>query len=218
MAIPSLAMIPSGYKATKLYSVLPTDGVGDFTVTRPTADALNTGNAVRVNSAGLLETMGENVPLLDYSDGGCPVLLTQPQATNLIHFSEDFNGGDWFKSAATADSNVAISPDGTLNATKITATGTNPYLQYQLPSTSQTCSLSVYAKGVGSTIGKACKLVLVQDSYVSQVFEVFTLTGEWQRFEATLTLANVPTTTVSFRFDTPDVGVIGEEVLVFGAQ
>jgi hypothetical protein len=28
--IPSLALIPSGYKASKVYSVLPTDGSGDF--------------------------------------------------------------------------------------------------------------------------------------------------------------------------------------------
>jgi outer membrane lipoprotein SlyB len=82
MAIPSLAMIPSGYKATKLYSVLPTDGVGDFTVSRPTGGAGTTGNATRTNSAGLLETVAPNVPRLDYSDGGCPVLLTEPQSKN----------------------------------------------------------------------------------------------------------------------------------------
>jgi hypothetical protein len=75
MAIPSLAMIPSGYKATKLYSVLPTDGVGDFTVARAST-------ATRVNSAGLIETVGADVPRLDYSDGGCPVLLTEPQSKN----------------------------------------------------------------------------------------------------------------------------------------
>jgi hypothetical protein len=32
MSTPILAMIPSGKKAAKLYSVLPTDGTGDFTV------------------------------------------------------------------------------------------------------------------------------------------------------------------------------------------
>ena len=46
--IPSLALIPSGYKASKVYSVLPTDGVGDFDFTR-------SGNATRVNSDGLIE-------------------------------------------------------------------------------------------------------------------------------------------------------------------
>ena len=84
MAIPSLAMIPSGYKATKLYSVLPTDGVGDFTVARAST-------ATRVNQARLIETMGADVPRLDYSDGGCPVLLTEPQSTNVWANSEGTN-------------------------------------------------------------------------------------------------------------------------------
>jgi hypothetical protein len=56
MAIPNLALIPTGYKAGKVYSVLPESGVGDFTFTRASA-------ATRINSAGLLE-----VP--QYSIGG----------------------------------------------------------------------------------------------------------------------------------------------------
>ena len=32
--IPTIAMIPSGYKANKLYSVLPTNGDGDLTTSR----------------------------------------------------------------------------------------------------------------------------------------------------------------------------------------
>ena len=50
MAIPSLAMIPSGYKEGKVYSVLPTNGDGDFTFSRGS-------NATRVNKDGLIETM-----------------------------------------------------------------------------------------------------------------------------------------------------------------
>ena len=80
MATPSLAMIPSGYKATKLYSVLPNTAVGDFDVSRPSG----TGgfNATRVNKSGLIEEVAANVPRLDYTDGGCPVLLTEPQSRN----------------------------------------------------------------------------------------------------------------------------------------
>ena len=48
MAIPNLALIPTGYKAGKVYSVLPETGVGDFAFTRASA-------ATRINSAGLLE-------------------------------------------------------------------------------------------------------------------------------------------------------------------
>jgi hypothetical protein len=78
--IPSLALIPSGYKASKVYSVLPTDGTGDFTFTR-------SGNATRVNSEGLIELVSTNVPRLNYPliDGvvqGCPSLLLEPQRIN----------------------------------------------------------------------------------------------------------------------------------------
>ncbi|MCP4553342.1 MAG: hypothetical protein GY834_15165, partial [Bacteroidetes bacterium] len=52
MATPSLAMIPSGYKASKVYSVLPESGVGDFTFSRGS-------NATRVNKDGLIEEVLE---------------------------------------------------------------------------------------------------------------------------------------------------------------
>ena len=52
MAIPSLAMIPSGYKDGKVYSVLPTNGDGDFTFARGS-------NATRVNKDGLIEDVLE---------------------------------------------------------------------------------------------------------------------------------------------------------------
>ena len=44
-----VAMIPSGYKKDKLYSVLPNDGNGDFDFSR-------SSSATRVNSEGLIET------------------------------------------------------------------------------------------------------------------------------------------------------------------
>jgi hypothetical protein len=90
--IPSLALIPSGYKASKVYSVLPTDGTGDFTFTR-------SGNATRVNSEGLIELVSTNVPRLNYPliDGvvqGCPSLLLEPQRINLVQYSEDFSNAE----------------------------------------------------------------------------------------------------------------------------
>jgi len=54
----SLVMIPSGYKDTKLYSVKPTDGSGDFTFSRGSNLA-----ATRVNSEGLIEKGRENLLL-----------------------------------------------------------------------------------------------------------------------------------------------------------
>ena len=121
--IPSLALIPSGYKASKVYSVLPTDGTGDFDFTR-------SGNATRLNSDGLIELVSTNVPRLNYPliDGvvqGCPSLLLEPQRTNSVPYSEDFTDASWFKRQITISPNEIISPNGTLNADKISDTSDN---------------------------------------------------------------------------------------------
>jgi hypothetical protein len=117
MATPSLAMIPSGYKASKVYSVLPESGVGDFDFTRATT-------ATRINSSGLIEEMAINVPRLEYPliDGvvnGCPSLLLEPQSTNLIPYSEEFDNAAWSKFRSSISPNTSISLDGTLNADKL---------------------------------------------------------------------------------------------------
>jgi hypothetical protein len=120
--IPSIAMIPSGYKASKLYSVLPTDGTGDFTFSR--AGALPSYNATRVNSEGLIEEVLSNVPRLNYPliDGvvsGCPSLLLEPQRTNLLLRSEEFDNASWTKSNSTITANATTSLDGYVNADKL---------------------------------------------------------------------------------------------------
>jgi hypothetical protein len=76
MSTPILAMIPSGKKAAKLYSVLPTDGTGDFTVARNTV-------VERTNASGANETVAVDVPILDYKDTFVP-------ATDISAYS--FNG------------------------------------------------------------------------------------------------------------------------------
>jgi hypothetical protein len=126
--IPSLALIPSGYKASKLYSVLPTDGTGDFTFSR--AGALPSYNATRVNSEGLIEEVLSNVPRLNYPmiDGvvsGCPSLLLEPQRTNLLLRSEAFDNAYWTKTGSSVVSGFT-SPKGDLSAFKLvedTSTG-----------------------------------------------------------------------------------------------
>jgi hypothetical protein len=120
---PKLALIPSGVKASKVYSVLPSDGVGDFDFSR-------SGNATRVNKQGLIETVSSNVPRLNYPliDGvvsGCPSLLLEPARTNFITYSNDFTQGVWSDLRVSLTSNNAISPDGTLNASELTLDATN---------------------------------------------------------------------------------------------
>ena len=104
---PSIAMIPSGYKDEKVYSVLPTNGDGDFTFARTTI-------ATRVNSNGLIEEVGINKPRLDYSDGACPSLLLEPISTNLYTYSDDLTDSDWSKDNSRVEPNQIASPDGSV--------------------------------------------------------------------------------------------------------
>ena len=138
----SLVVTPNGYKAGTLYSIKPTSGAGDMTVVRATT-------ATRVNSAGLIESVANNVPRLDYSNGTCPSILVEPQRTNLLQYSEQFNNAYWeLGSVASVTANTTISPDGTQNADTLTANGAGSlFVRYNVfLGTAQTCSNSVYAK------------------------------------------------------------------------
>jgi len=120
MATPSIALIPTGTKAGTLYSVLPEDGSGDFTVVRATT-------ATRVNENGLIESVANNVPRLDYTNGGCPVLLTEPQSTQLITYPLSFDNAYWTKDGTTVVSGQtspsADSPTGAFKLVEDTSGG-----------------------------------------------------------------------------------------------
>ena len=141
--IPSIALIPSGYKATKIYSVLPVDGSADLTFDRGTSD-----DQTRVNSNGLIEDVAVDVPRLDYLDGGCPSLLLEPATTNLVTYSEDFSDASWNKTNATISSNAVISPKGDLTADKLVEDSSNTSHQTWLstPVVGNDYSFSVFAK------------------------------------------------------------------------
>lgn len=99
-----LILTPNAYKAGKAYCVKPFDGSGDFTVVRNTT-------ATRVDKNGLIEVVGANVPRVNYPiSGGCPSWLLEPQATNLVTYSEDFSQSWWTKSC-DIESNALIQPD-----------------------------------------------------------------------------------------------------------
>ena len=64
-----------------------------------------------------------NIPRIDYSLGGCPNILLEPQRTNLITQSEYYGGSEWTKASVSITSNSIISPDGTLSGSLMTITG-----------------------------------------------------------------------------------------------
>ena len=121
MAKPKLALIPAS-QGTKLYSVLPADGVGDFTFSRNSA-------ATRINKDGLIETVASgvsrlNYPLIDGVVNGCPSHLLEPERTQKIQYSEAFNETYWTKSGLLTPTSGFVSPKGDLSAFKLTEDST----------------------------------------------------------------------------------------------
>lgn len=140
----SLVQIPSGYKAGKLYSVIPNTSAGDFTVS---GDA--EGEATRINKNGLIESVAANVARLNYDPANPqdPHLLLEPTRTNGITYSEDFSHFSWNKNNSTVTANNTTAPDGTTNADKITSTGTAPYARASFThSTLTSYAVSIFGK------------------------------------------------------------------------
>ena len=263
MAIPSLALIPTGFKDGKLYSVLPESGAGDFDVVRgsgatrvnkdgliedvrilsgelitnggfdtdsdwglgtnwnisggslnasaSTATAFQTGTGVTTNktykvtytisnyvsgsvrieigsanvSVGIIRsadgtyteyitalgdsavyfdgisaftgsidnvsvkevTEDTDIPRLDYTGGGCPALLVEPQSTNLIPYSEDFSDASWIENQTTITQNATISPSGLIDASMISEDNTNNFHRVRRAiSPAANSTLSIFAK------------------------------------------------------------------------
>jgi len=154
MAKPKLCLIPAA-QGSKFYSVLPSSGVGDFTFSR-------SGSATRINSQGLIETVGNGVSRLNYPmiDGivkGCPHHILEPQRLQQIQYSEDFSQSYWTKSEVSVNPNNVISPNGTLNADAIIESTTSNAYHRVLPTTpisgtgGTNYSCSVYVKKKGDT-------------------------------------------------------------------
>ncbi len=198
MENPKLALIPSGYKSGTVYSILPTDGVGDFDFSRGS-------EAARVRKDGLIETVTNNVPRLDWLNSSCPSLLLEPQSTNTVTYSEDFS--QWIANSSPILTSGQLAPDGTLSATKIS--GTIGSSNIFLTSSSTTASRSIYARTVSGT-GTA-KLM----SYFGNTNNLFTLTEEWQRFELT---GSSTAGGANFYIDFRDNAQTLSEFIIWGAQ
>jgi hypothetical protein len=90
-----------------------------------------------------------NVPRIDYSNGSCPSILVEPQRTNLVLRSEEFENASWVKDNSSILTNTAISPSNVLNADTYIGNGLNlqHFIYQNLSVTSGiTYSISIYAK------------------------------------------------------------------------
>jgi hypothetical protein len=89
-----------------------------------------------------------NRPRVDFSLGGCPNLLLEPQRTNLSLFSEQLDDASWTKSNATVTANATTSPSGITNADKIVELATSAFhgILRSVNTVVSTYNVSFYAK------------------------------------------------------------------------
>ena len=205
----SLILVPSGYKATKLYAQVPTNGDGDLAVTRAST-------RTRVNSDGNLEVIADNVPALDYSLSSCPALAIDPAATNVVLQSEDF-GTTWaHQGGASVSTNTTTSPDGTANADTLSLNALAiSRVEQTLTglSTSTDYTVSCYVKVASGT--KDFRFGY-NDGTTTTTSSDITATTEWQRFSWNFT--------TSASHTNPDVritngtGAAAGDLIIWGAQ
>lgn len=235
----SLVQIPSGYKASsaKLYSVVPSNGTGDFTIISDT-------DATRVNSDGLVESTAANQARLNYdpSNSQDPHLLLEPTRTNLIQRSEEFDNSYWTKATSdttpnpTVTANAATSPDGGSNADRVqlTAPPNNDWAVVKRDGINTGATVgsklqqSLYLKAYDSSqVGK--KVDIYMYDFSNTVYKTvynYTLTADWERVVVEHTISGTNTSTnIQFAFGKARSSAGGSsqaetatDFLVWGAQ
>ena len=152
----------SGQWATKVGSTLAYNDEGGnfkplpFNFTRSTS-------ATRVNKDGLIEMVTNNKPRIDYLNDSNGVLLLEPQRTNLLLRSEEFDNASWVKlgqgtgSVPIVTPNYAISPDGTQNASRLqcdlnggNTTSDRSWLYQSITDVVVESTFSLYVKNISS--------------------------------------------------------------------
>jgi hypothetical protein len=170
----SLLVTPNGYKASKIYSAKPTDGSGDLAFSRAST-------AMRRNSAGLWESVANNVPRLQYPvGGGCPSWLFEPQATNNALHSTDFSNAVWAVAGTAAKAASAL-PSNIVGVTAYDITGLGaPSTDYFQQSVSGFLGVSFQVFIKATVIGDVGTTINLTSN--NNIDINITLTDEWQEF------------------------------------
>ncbi len=210
----NLILPQSPYKKTSVLQLLkPTNTTMQF--------ARSSGNATYFDSEGVIQYASTNEPRYTFLDGAtCPVLLTEPQSTNLITYSEDFTQWGVF-SYGGASVNITSgynAPDGSTNASKIDFTQSSGGTLITLNTTvspSLNYSLSIWLKG---ELGGEKVRVDFRDTTSSGVpGQVFTLTNNWARYDVMVT--NDLDTSKGFQIRLTSVdGIVSQIFYAWGAQ
>jgi hypothetical protein len=189
----SLVLVPSGYKAEKVYAQKPLTTDGQLTFSRAST-------ATRVNASGLIEAVSSNVPRLDYLNSTCPKLLLEPQRSNGVLYSEQFDNAAYSPVNITVIANDTIAPSGTTSADKVIPTTTNTFhlINSNNVTSSGNYTFSLFVKAAGlskvalresATVGFFASFDLtnqtILDSSSSQTNTITSVGNGWYRITST---------------------------------
>jgi hypothetical protein len=172
-------------------------------------DFTRASSATRVNKDGLIEVVTNNKPRIDFLNDSNGALLLEPTRSNLIVNSQALSLSPIKNGTFTDD--FAISPDGTQNATKLTAPSSDPFFYQSVSFAAASYIASIYVKGIGSSIGKDFRIVLGGLSSYPKLI----IPSEWTRFEYTATMSSG---SANAGIEIPDPAISGDEVLIWGWQ
>jgi hypothetical protein len=143
--------------------------------------------SIRTKFAGITQDGGSasNIARIDFTGGGCGKSLLEPQRTNSILYSEQFDNAAWTAVDSTITTNAAVSPSGATNAETMTISGSTSRVTQGIALGAGTYKVSAYVKVISQTTAGTLRLVGVVDGSNSNVN--FTPTNQWQRVEGTYT-------------------------------
>lgn len=181
-----------------------------------------------ITNVSVKEVTRDNVPRIDYTGGGCPHILAEPQRRNTLTYSEDFTDSSWIKLRngtgldPVITSNYTTSPDGTNNASRVVFdAGTVSATNFSMLRTNATgltnphdSSISIYLK---SNTASSYTLIWYNESLGS---EEIIVTPTWARY--TLSTTSIASTSDRLHFGLWDfngaVSSNNADVSVWGAQ
>ena len=175
----------AGQWATKEGSTLAYNDENDnykplpFTFTRAS-------NATVVNKAGLIETVGNGIPRIDFLGNTQGALKLEPQRTNLITYSSDFPRTYWTKSGAT------IQGDPSTAGSELIVNG-------------DFATDSDWIKGTGWTISGGKASCDGSNSALDQ----FSITTIGKTYKVDITVTDMTTASVNVRLGTGSSDIIG---------
>ena len=195
-------------------------------------DFTRSTSATRINKDGLIEVVTNNKPRIDFSNDAKGALLLEPQRSNKLSWSNKFT--NWSPTNVILTENSIVSPDGTLNATKITdnatsgnhrvitstttsSSGNATYSIFLKKGTITTCFLNMFSGGTIANVQVDLENGTISGGTgVSQSIEPYG--NGWYKVSITGILA--ATTTYVYMYVKQIAGYIGngDYMFVYGAQ